>query len=718
MLFLLPKCTECGERTALYTQDIAVSKNAALTCSHCNSNLNLNLLDPAIDFRLANKHAVKVWHDAATSPMTCLICLNSIEPKKGYIISREAILDTTAWVQKAAKTRGQVIAETSPGGDISQLLGRDAEAKLEMLSVKVLLEEFSQRKESECWVCKKCASIQEQNHRFTDTGHPTSRESEDVGFITYPCINCGTVIRSRAQEQRYEVACPRCHERVVVPLKGEHREISLPYILESARQSAVQFWDLMISAVPTCAICLEAVKRPSGFLLPAGAILRSEQLIKKAINRGIEVISSGQRSEAEKPLNKITRIGMDRITAEDGFIDLIEKQPNAVKEVVTWVCDSCIKFWECYGMPAATSEDAIQVPAFWFADPIEVVRESNLSANDYLLWLQQRANESKNYDLKASDEGLRQQMRRVGISSSEYESLIDSSGTPQQLGDEILQEYGRQLREDWDEDLRHRIEDVPIGCMLTRLPSAETIYAPNGDPLIVVDTGLMIVLNAMNKLVARFTGADAVDPFDPEELKRAVGTVGLISIFYSTAGATHFPRVPLPPESYQFILSNRLTEIQEKFIIAHEYAHIANGHLKDHGVKRAVRLSSETVYLRYPLKQHKQEFEADLVALEAIKRNLQKANSPFDLAAIELFFGYVDLLETVDPLLAEATCSHPPTTLRTRAIRAKLRNSLPDDGRLFLFGAMGMLYEWGRLASRFLKISRDESPFAINKRDR
>lgn len=153
---------------------------------------------------------------------------------------------------------------------------------------------------------------------------------------------------------------------------------------------------------------------------------------------------------------------------------------------------------------------------------------------------------------------------------------------------------------------------------------------------------------------------------------------------YVVQGEPHRAR-PYAPPPYAATVASNLRESMETFILGHEYAHVALGHLDGKHMLHAVAagVDAETVETNYD-----QEFQADLIGMMLTLQTLTREDN-LDVAlsywGAHAFFGCIDIVERTVSLLATgepATWrgdSHPPTRQRQQMLQLGLQSLVKPE---------------------------------------
>jgi hypothetical protein len=239
------------------------------------------------------------------------------------------------------------------------------------------------------------------------------------------------------------------------------------------------------------------------------------------------------------------------------------------------------------------------------------------------------------------------------------------------------------------EDVADRLRDVAVGVIPTRRVNGLATRAPNGDFVVALTRGLLMAVSHLAELTygirskATQEGVDAASA----ELSHAYD---FIADYFASAGRREFelPRVKLTPE--EMLNVQVISLAQELFVLAHEFAHAALGHLKKPvGISHQALPDGTIVDLAQH--SHEQEFDADLLAfrwLLAVRRRVTeeqethwmvRAVGTHIMAALEFF----RLLRSVETRTGTAAWSesHPPAVERLLNLGAGLWDDLPEADR-------------------------------------
>lgn len=250
------------------------------------------------------------------------------------------------------------------------------------------------------------------------------------------------------------------------------------------------------------------------------------------------------------------------------------------------------------------------------------------------------------------------------------------------------------------------VGSLPVGEM-----NAWTMRVPNTeDCVIVVHTGLALFLNRMLKIVLSIhslTDRQAYDVIDRSNdnwtsefthvVEQAIARDGtyekhfvLTLLFYLIAGD---PNLAPPIHESPLVTPIRahILHYTEMFVVGHEYAHIAMGHVDASAAKRCMALGRhEMVACDW---SHQQEFDADLMSINLIaahsaERFLDKVPPLhfMNISGGDFFLGCADLM---DEALSDVrgkrlvAATHPAATERRRLIKSSLDEITQCDSTIY-----------------------------------
>lgn len=245
------------------------------------------------------------------------------------------------------------------------------------------------------------------------------------------------------------------------------------------------------------------------------------------------------------------------------------------------------------------------------------------------------------------------------------------------------------------EPYRQRLENVPVGCLPTRTLNAGAYRTPRGGAVILLDSGVILHLGMLVRAYFAYYTWNAPDhyaagePYCRDHPRVAFGcTIQHLAAYCVTGDLNELRRIttwrcPSLPEFDQTV--EMFSTGIEIFIMLHEYAHIALGHL---GMCSASPIpmgpaGELTCYTNSQL----QEFEADEFAF---KHYSSSAKRPTDIAFFcGLLFHFFHLAELIRPSGAP---THPPALQRWERIKnAAPLSAHPESWANFLDDAFAPL---------------------------
>jgi hypothetical protein len=225
-----------------------------------------------------------------------------------------------------------------------------------------------------------------------------------------------------------------------------------------------------------------------------------------------------------------------------------------------------------------------------------------------------------------------------------------------------------------------RLENIPVGCLPTRLLNAGAYKTPRGGAVILLDSGVILQLGMLVRSFLAYYTWNAPDHFaagepycrdhSQTEFGRTIQSLAAFSVTGDLELLRHITtwRCPSLP-NYDETMEHFAMGI-ELFIMLHEYGHIALGHLESCATMSVpVRLAGElTLFTNSQM----QEFEADQFAFECYA---SAGFLPTDVAThCGLLFHLFNLAELIRP---PQTRTHPPALARWE----KIKNLTPLSAR-------------------------------------
>jgi len=217
-----------------------------------------------------------------------------------------------------------------------------------------------------------------------------------------------------------------------------------------------------------------------------------------------------------------------------------------------------------------------------------------------------------------------------------------------------------------------QLENVPVGCVPTRLLNAGAYRTPRGGAVILLDSGVILQLGLLVRTFFSYYTWNAPDRFAAgkphchDHSQASFGrTIQHLAAFSVTGEVQQLraittwncPSLRTYDQSVEFAAMGI-----ELFIMLHEFGHVALGHLDGCSTMSVpTRLAGElTVYTN----SQKQEFEADKFAFEHYcSSGMRRTDIAFSCG---LLFHLFHLAELIRPPKAR---THPPALARWEKIK-------------------------------------------------
>jgi hypothetical protein len=246
--------------------------------------------------------------------------------------------------------------------------------------------------------------------------------------------------------------------------------------------------------------------------------------------------------------------------------------------------------------------------------------------------------------------------------------------------------------EDAARSLSKHVRRPIVGTIPTRHVNALAVLVPDcPDYLVIFDPEVFMFALLMSKCVVKalpFRGATSdsmtLSTTDRDVQQQVDGDPEVVERFrdvllaYLLTGEPGNAQPYLPEEPYG-TLAGRLRQSMEIFIMGHEYAHIACGHLSRVKVMGATLAGQSVEEIEWSWDQ---EYEADALGLRLMLHALDKRG--YDLAqsywGADMFFSCLDVVEQAVSILRKgyivrtASPTHPPTSDRRHALRTLMRD--------------------------------------------
>ena len=355
-----------------------------------------------------------------------------------------------------------------------------------------------------------------------------------------------------------------------------------------------------------------------------------------------------------------------------------------------------------------------------------------MNAIQYLEFLEQCTRESEDdlaeHIINAQKWG---RLRAKQLGDEEISALYSKNATREELiqGPKkmINERIYAPLMNALPKSVSSKVKDVPLGILPIRAVNAHVIKAPNGEPLIILDRGLMHMAfffmelqAATSEILVKF-GAKAAE-------SNLVSGYRFIVQYFGQGGQLSYPFTVQPMAKSVLHKMMQVTLAIETFAITHELAHIYADHL-DKAPTKSFNMTSqkevaEEVSAEFYQMSREHEFEADKLAWEWYQMIYEKIPEiSFGLDSVQAcviplnFFVVVALVEK-NLAIPDRFSTHPPALARLRS----LIENLSDEGnREILESAKGIL----QLAQSVPKLEsnlnlglvseQDPSELAINR---
>ncbi|QDU29406.1 hypothetical protein ETAA8_45160 [Anatilimnocola aggregata] len=296
----------------------------------------------------------------------------------------------------------------------------------------------------------------------------------------------------------------------------------------------------------------------------------------------------------------------------------------------------------------------------------------------------------------------REAMRQEGLGESEVEESIKlfAEGSSGHGFEKLLYDLSVEV----ENDIR------ACGCTLdeevfaAEFPTGDLnaqILPRNGGFLVLVNTGLIMTTFLILKTFARsltFRREDTPPPpFDDEAVTRTVNELLPIIQAYHFGGDVRLAKRKEVLTGHGVTVLSRLLWQTEKFVLAHEYAHLLAGHV---GSQRVAQFNTPAGNLEFVVLDHQQEYDADLQALTILmaSANWAQPNSdakyriagPFVLLCVNDMLSRVGDAMYFKPIGYSPT--HPTDANRLEHLRVHVFRKYGQD-----------LYEYADLCTQWIR---------------
>ena len=221
-----------------------------------------------------------------------------------------------------------------------------------------------------------------------------------------------------------------------------------------------------------------------------------------------------------------------------------------------------------------------------------------------------------------------------------------------QLFDEILKAQPAEIQ-------RATEHSIGVGVMETGLVNAFIANGGGGCYAVIVNSGLMILLNKAIKLwvgASREGGITYCNRKPAEELSKSDIHEMLHELFFIYR-ETGIPRGPMVKVSDECLgIYSMALHIAEAFVVCHELGHYLNGDLNSDSGLASLPWCDGVEYYKGD-SNHEKEHNADITGYGLLQRFVREKHSSLD--ADFLMFGIVTVMDMIGAISAEGSPTHP-----------------------------------------------------------
>lgn len=236
------------------------------------------------------------------------------------------------------------------------------------------------------------------------------------------------------------------------------------------------------------------------------------------------------------------------------------------------------------------------------------------------------------------------------------------------------------LNDNVDAEIKQSLRVVPIGSLPTRDANAATVRAPSGDPVILIDMGVLALLHTAARA---YVGAFPT-PLTPPRWSFRQATEWIIQWCVAMAlgnALLGIERVPKFRDPARMMGSASIADNATAFLIGHEYSHILLGHGASAQMTSApILAASEAPELPVYRNAYAKEYEADKSGVElAVSFCRASHEGQYQMAffGVAFFFRLIEVLYEVAPS-AYVLDSHPSPPERLKRLDATLHDRYDD----------------------------------------
>lgn len=295
-------------------------------------------------------------------------------------------------------------------------------------------------------------------------------------------------------------------------------------------------------------------------------------------------------------------------------------------------------------------------------------------------YIRQMREKSTNYD--SLDSGW---LEAIENAQKNFDTILEHENIHDEhdISEYWLQNYIlRPLIETLPSGFKQKAEQLVVGMLPIYNPNAQVIRSPNGEPIVILDSGLMAVLanysetEMLQPVLLKQYGMDYVNKFIDDRDYRLVR-------FFLTHGASGL-HVPYEyKRNYQSMLLHNAQIIgMETFVVAHEFAHIYANHMSNPKELSLCSVAGNELKIPFFEISQKNEFEADLIGYEWYINSLKNPKSQlgkFPITKIFPLFVFQMLhLVEINSKVDRTQSTHPPARERLSQLVNSISKTLNE----------------------------------------